>query len=114
VAAYAHRLEGVTTLPMTEARRRLGALPGIGPWTVSNVAMIGLGDADAVNAGDYWLKHVVTFALTGEPRGTGERMLELLEPWRGQRGRVCRLLHSGAPRPPRRGPRSALRKLARH
>jgi 3-methyladenine DNA glycosylase/8-oxoguanine DNA glycosylase len=74
--------------------------------------MLALGDSDAVNVGDYWLKHVVTFALTGEPRGTDERMLDLLEPWRGQRGRVCRLLLSGAPRPPRYGPRSPLRKLA--
>ena len=33
-------------------------------------------------------------------------------PWRGRRGRVCRLLLSGAPRPPRYGPRSPIRKLA--
>ena len=76
--------------------------------------MVALGDADAVDVGDYWLKHVVSHALTGEPRGTDERMLELLEPWRGQRGRVCRLLLHGAPPLPRFGPRLPFRNLAAH
>jgi hypothetical protein len=34
-------------------------------------------------------------------------MLELLEPWRGQRQRVVRLLLAGGARRPRRGPRFA-------
>jgi hypothetical protein len=34
-------------------------------------------------------------------------MLELLEPWRGHRQRVVRLLLAGGPRRPRRGPRTA-------
>jgi 3-methyladenine DNA glycosylase/8-oxoguanine DNA glycosylase len=112
-ASYGARLDEAARLPVSEARRRLAALPGIGPWTVNNVAMLAFGDADAVNVGDYWLKHIVCFALTGAPRGTDEHMLELLEPWRGQRGRVCRLLMSGAPRPPRFGPRMPLRLIAR-
>ena len=111
-ARHAPRLDETARMPVASARQRLAALPGVGPWTVNAVAMLALGDADAVNVGDYWLKHVVTFALTGEARGTDERMLELLEPWRGQRGRVCRLLLSGGPRPPRFGPRLPLRKLA--
>jgi 3-methyladenine DNA glycosylase/8-oxoguanine DNA glycosylase len=113
-AAHARRMDELPRLPVAEARRQLAALPGVGPWTVNNVAMLALGDPDAVNVGDYWLKHVVSFALTGEARGTDERMLALLEPWRGQRGRVCRLLLSGGPRPPRFGPRSRLRQIARH
>jgi hypothetical protein len=53
------------------------------------------------------LKHWVCHTLAGEPRGTDERMLELLEPWRarGQRGRVCRLVMSAGAAPPRYGPR---------
>jgi AraC family transcriptional regulator of adaptative response / DNA-3-methyladenine glycosylase II len=35
-----------------EARRRLGALPGIGPWTVETIAMRALGDPDAFPATD--------------------------------------------------------------
>jgi hypothetical protein len=33
--------------------------------------------------------------------------MALLEPWRGQRQRVVRLLGIGGSRPPRRGPRVA-------
>jgi len=113
-ASRAHRLEETVGMTIADARRRVGAFPGVGPWTVNNVAMLALGDADAVAVGDYWLKHVVSYALAGEARGTDERMLELLEPWRGQRGRVCRMLLAGAPRPPRFGPRLPLRQLAAH
>ena len=51
-----------------------------------------MGDPDAVAVGDYHLKNLVVHALAGEPRGTDERMLELLAPYAGQRGRVIRLL----------------------
>jgi 3-methyladenine DNA glycosylase/8-oxoguanine DNA glycosylase len=113
-AAHAPRLAEAAALPLDEARRRLFALHGVGPWTVNTVAMHALGDPDAVSVGDYWLKHIVAFALTGRACGTDELMLELLEPWRGQRGRVCRLLLHGAPPLPRFGPRLALRAIAAH
>lgn len=38
------------------ARAQLGALPGIGPWTVELVAMRGLGDPDAFPASDLGLR----------------------------------------------------------
>ena len=63
------------------------------------------GDPDAVSVGDFHLPSMVTWALAGEPRGTDERMLELLEAYRGQRGRVLRLLELTGGGPPRRGPR---------
>jgi len=113
-ASYAHRFRDAAVEDLTDVRRRLLALPGVGAWTLNEVAMVALGDPDAVSVGDYWLKHVVSNALTGEARGTDERMLELLEPWRGQRGRVCRLLLAGGPPLPRFGPRLALRNLAAH
>jgi 3-methyladenine DNA glycosylase/8-oxoguanine DNA glycosylase len=111
-AAHARRLADAESAPLDEGRRRLFALRGVGPWTVNTVAALALGDADAVPVGDYWVKHIVTHALTGAPRGTDERMLELLEPWRGQRGRVCRLLVRGAPALPRFGPRLPLQAIA--
>jgi 3-methyladenine DNA glycosylase/8-oxoguanine DNA glycosylase len=110
---YARRLEETTAMESADAHRRLQALPGIGPWTAAEVAAVALGDADAVSVGDYHLPHLVSFALAGEPRGSDERMLELLEPYRGQRARVVRLLEVGAPGPPRRGPRAQLRDIAR-
>jgi len=54
----------------------------------------------------------VAFALAGERRGTDERMLELLEPFRGQRGRVIRLLETSGIWPEARGPRMALQSIA--
>jgi 3-methyladenine DNA glycosylase/8-oxoguanine DNA glycosylase len=99
------RLEATTTMSLPDAYERLTAFPGIGPWSAAEVAHIALGDADAVSVGDYHLKHQVSFALAGEARGTDERMLELLEPWRGHRARVLRLLAAGGAHAPRRGPR---------
>jgi hypothetical protein len=56
----------------------------------------------------------VSFALAGEPRGGDERMLELLAPFAGHRGRVTRLIEASGVRAPRRGPRMRLRHIARH
>jgi hypothetical protein len=73
-----------------------------------------LGDADAVSIGDFNIAHQVCWALAGRPRGDDATMLELLEPYRGQRGRVIRLLVAGGVTAPRFGPRLALRNIARH
>ena len=45
------------------------------------------------------------WALAQEPRGTDERMLELLEPYRGQRGRVEVLLEVSGIHPSAFGPK---------
>ncbi len=76
------------------------------------MAGVALGDADAVPVGDYHLPNLVSWALAGEPRGTDDRMLELLAPWAGHRGRVLRLLGRGVGHAPRYGPRLALRNMA--
>lgn len=112
IGALADRLEAVVTLPITEAHRRLGAVVGIGPWTVNEVARDALGDPDAVSVGDFHLPNLVAFALAGDPRADDARMLELLEPYRGQRGRVVRLLEATGIGAPRRGPRMAPRSIA--
>ena len=62
-------------------------------------------DDDAVAIGDYHLPSIVSWNLAGEPRGTDDRMLALLEPFRGQRGRVVRLLVHAGRTPPAFGPR---------
>jgi 3-methyladenine DNA glycosylase/8-oxoguanine DNA glycosylase len=110
--SYAARLEETVEMAPADARRRLTALPGIGAWTAAEVAMVALGDADAVSLGDYHLPNQVSWALAGEPRGDDARMLELLEPWRGHRGRVLRLIGAGAGAAPRYGPRMPLRTIA--
>jgi 3-methyladenine DNA glycosylase/8-oxoguanine DNA glycosylase len=96
----------------TEAYARLGAMPGIGPWTLAEVGRIAFGDPDAVSVGDYHLPNVVAYALAREPRADDARMLELLEPYRGQRGRVQRLLEAAGIQAPRYGPRMSPQRIA--
>jgi 3-methyladenine DNA glycosylase/8-oxoguanine DNA glycosylase len=80
-------------------------LPGVGPWTVGSVLGPALGDPDAVPVGDFHYPHIVAWNLAGEARATDERMLELLEPYHGQRGRVLRALVSRGQAAPAFGPR---------
>lgn len=110
LARLADRLERAD---MDRATSLLSSIPGIGTWTVAEVRLRAFGDADAVSVGDYHLPGLVTWTLAGEPSGTDERMLELLEPYRGQRARVVRLLELDGPRPARRGPRMRSRFLER-
>jgi 3-methyladenine DNA glycosylase/8-oxoguanine DNA glycosylase len=112
VAARANRFEEIVTLTREDAYRRLRAMPGIGPWTAAEVAVRALGDADAVSVGDFHLPHLVAFCLAGEIRSNDTRMLELLEPWRGHRARVVRLLELSGLRPPAFGPRLSPRSIA--
>lgn len=84
--------------------RILTALPGVGPWTAAETRIRAYGDSDAVSVGDYHLAHQVGYALTGS-RTDDDGMLELLEPWRGHRQRVIRLILASGVREPRRGPR---------
>ena len=103
-AAVAHRLD--EDVPLAETRRRLLTVRGIGPWTVAETTSRALGDADAVSVGDFHLAHLVGWALTGS-RTDDDGMLELLEPWRGHRQRVIRLLEiTQTTNAPRFGPRS--------
>jgi 3-methyladenine DNA glycosylase/8-oxoguanine DNA glycosylase len=112
VATRAARFEEITTMPLPAAYARLRAMPGIGPWTAAEVAVRALGDPDAVSVGDFHLPNVVAWALAGEPRADDRRMLELLEPWRGHRARVVRLIELSGLRPPAYGPRYAARSIA--
>ena len=108
-AEVAPRIEGAGP---AEAYARLGAMPGIGPWTLAEVGRIAFGDADAISVGDFHLPNLVAWALAREPRADDARMLELLEPYRGQRGRVQRLLEASGIQAPRYGPRMAPHRIA--
>ena len=107
-AAASPRLESLATAPSSDVRRMLHRIDGIGTWTSAETVAVSHGDADAVSVGDFHLKNVVAWHLTGKPRGTDEEMLELLEEFRPHRGRVVRLL-STLGKPPAYGPRLAPR-----
>ena len=109
-AARAGWLDAATSA--AEATARLRSLPGIGAWTAAEVVRCAFGDPDAVSVGDFHVPNIVAWALAGEPRADDARMLELLEPYRGQRGRAQRLLEVGGITAPRYGPRMAPRSFA--
>jgi 3-methyladenine DNA glycosylase/8-oxoguanine DNA glycosylase len=100
------RLQEAVDLPHEQAMARMTAVPGLGPWTAALVLRLAAGDPDAVEVGDYHVKNHVAWSLAGRPRGTDAFMLELLEPFRGHRGRVVTLLLARGPRAPKRGPRA--------
>jgi len=112
VCGRASRLEECVELTPEQATARLTHFMGVGAWTAAEVAARAFGDPDAVSVGDFHLPHLVSWVLAGEMRGTDERMLELLEPYKGQRGRVIRLIEAGAGRRPRRAPRQRIRSIA--
>jgi 3-methyladenine DNA glycosylase/8-oxoguanine DNA glycosylase len=82
-------------------RDTLLRVSGIGPWTTETVLGYGAGDTDAAIPGDLHLPHVVCYALAGERPGSDERMMELLEPFRGHRFRIIRLLYAARVSVPR-------------
>ncbi len=107
------RIESWMALTPAEARVRLQSIPGIGPWTAAEATRAAFGDPDAVSIGDFHLPDLVAWALAREPRADDARMLELLEPYAGQRARVVRLLEVSGIRVPRFGPRFAPRHIGR-
>ncbi|GLW96030.1 3-methyladenine DNA glycosylase [Microtetraspora sp. NBRC 16547] len=109
--SHAAKLEATVTSPaggFAEADRLLRALPGIGVWTSAEVRQRSHGDPDAPSVGDFHLSGLVGYALTGQ-KVDDAAMLELLEPFRGQRHRVTWLIALSGRRPPSRGPRMPVR-----
>ena len=107
-AGRAGRLEALVEREPAAAAKALRSLPGVGVWTAAEVAQRALGDADAVSVGDFHLAKLVGWVLVGEPVDD-DTMLELLEPYRGHRFRVVRMVELSGHHPPRRGPRLAPR-----
>jgi 3-methyladenine DNA glycosylase/8-oxoguanine DNA glycosylase len=108
VARIADRLWRWVRLPHDELASTLSLVRGIGPWTVGEVMGPACGDDDAVAVGDYHLPNLVAWNLAGEPRADDARMLALLEPFHGQRGRVIRLLGLAGAGAPKFGPRQRI------
>jgi 3-methyladenine DNA glycosylase/8-oxoguanine DNA glycosylase len=86
----------------------LTTLRGIGPWTAAETFQRSHGDPDQVSVGDYHVPHYVGYALAGDRHCDDEGMLELLEPWAGQRQRIVRLILASGRLPERRGPRATI------
>lgn len=108
LAARAIRLEEASSMSFEAANKRLQAFKGVGPWTSGLVRLLALGDTDAFPLGNYHFPNKVAWLLAGEARASETRMLELLEPYVTQRGRVFRLMKAAGTTAPRRGPKLTL------
>jgi 3-methyladenine DNA glycosylase/8-oxoguanine DNA glycosylase len=108
-ATVASSLERATASAATlaEAAALLRTVSGVGVWTAAETLQRSHGDPDAVSVGDYHLAHYVGSALIGR-RVDDDGMLELLEPWAGQRQRVVRLILASGHRDERHGPRMTI------
>lgn len=113
VANYATRIEQWSTLPPIEAAQKLQLLRGIGPWTIGSASAHALGDPDSVPVGDFHIPNMVCWTLADRPRGTDAEMLQLLQPYCGQRGRVIRLLSLDGNAAPKFGPRQRIQPMHR-
>ncbi|MFF3845517.1 DNA-3-methyladenine glycosylase family protein [Streptomyces sp. NPDC002328] len=101
----ARRLEEAVGMEPGAAQARLEVVPGIGPWTSAETVQRSHGAADAVTVGDLHLPGIVGFALAGDRGADDSVMLELLEPYAGQRHRAARLILLSGRVPGRRAPR---------
>ena len=111
-ARRAARLEEAAAMDAGAAIARLSALPGLGAWTATATVIASHGDPDVILLRDYGMPTKVNYAFTGDAtrldpdRGGDQIMCEHLEPWRGHRQRIIRLLFVAGIDPPRRGARA--------
>ncbi|WP_461296451.1 DNA-3-methyladenine glycosylase family protein [Streptomyces harbinensis] len=112
-ARVARRMEEAAAMELPAAIARLCAVDGIGPWTAAETLQRSNGAADAVTVGDLHLPGLIGYALTGVRGSDDARMLELLEPYAGQRYRAARLILLSGIAPARRAPRQRHARIAR-
>jgi 3-methyladenine DNA glycosylase/8-oxoguanine DNA glycosylase len=93
VVAVGESLERLIATDAAVAAQKLRTIAGVGVWTAHEVVQRSHGDADSVSIGDFHVSKRVGWALIGE-RVDDDGMLELLEPWRGHRQRVVRLIEA--------------------
>lgn len=113
LARHADKLWGWTVSGAAMLGAKLALIDGIGPWTIGSVLGPVCGDPDAVPIGDFHFPNTVAWALDGQARADDARMLELLEPYRGQRGRVLSAIVSTAVAAPAFGPRKRIQPMSK-
>ena len=105
VAEVASRIDAWPAHDVDAIVRKLSSVPGVGPWTVQNYLGFVLGYPDALPLGDYDLPHRVATLFHGRARSNDEEMVTTLEPYRGQRWRIVRLMEESGARFVRFAPR---------
>lgn len=100
----AARLEETLEMPHAEAASRLRTVPGVGIWTAAEIRQRAHGDPDAFSWMDFHVARNVSWALVGTVLDD-VACAEVIEPYRGHRYRVQRLLEMDGATRPRRAPR---------
>ncbi len=110
VNRLAPRLHRAVTDPTSDrdVDSMLRSVPGVGQWTIAETARTTVGDPDAVSTGDFHLPNTVAWLFRRRARSDDDEMLRLLEPYRGQRGRVLRLVMLSRTRAPKFGPKGRI------
>jgi len=85
-------LAGLASLDAEEARERLVAVKGVGPWTADIFLLFCLGHPDAFPAGDLALQEAARLALGLNARPDAARLERISERWRPLRGVAARML----------------------
>ncbi len=106
-AGHAGRLEQTLDLTGEPAAQALRTLPGVGVWTAAEVRQRAHGDPDAFSWNDFHVARNVSWALCGTVLDDAG-CASLVEPYRGHRYRVQRLLELHGASRPRRAPRMTL------
>ncbi|MFW0794128.1 3-methyladenine DNA glycosylase [Gordonia sp. CPCC 205515] len=101
-------IRGATAMDVERHSDRLRLLRGVGRWTEAETRARALGDADAVPVGDYHIPSLVGQTLVGAPVDDAG-MLELLEPYAGQRYRLIKMIELYGEWPERHGARMSVR-----
>lgn len=105
VARIAGHIDRMFDEAYPEVDRKLSCQTGLGPWTVQNFLGFGFAHPDALPTGDYDLPHRVSSLFTGKPRSNDEEMARILEPYRGHRFRIIRMIDQAGVKHTRMGPR---------
>lgn len=105
LAKESKRIERLAASDRERLVTYLNSIRGVGEWTIQYLLGTGLGDPDAVMVGDYGLPNTVSWFFAQKPRSNDEEMLELLEPYRGNRFRVLNMLLQAGIQAPRFGPK---------
>ncbi len=113
VARHASKFWDWAELDPAETARLLRLIPGVGVWTTGCVTGPAMGDVDAVPVGDFHVKNIIGWNLAEEARATDERMLELLAPYEGRRGRVVRAVTAHGRGAPKFGPKQRIVSMSR-
>lgn len=71
------------TMSVREATKVLRAVPGIGPWTTSYIALRALGDIDSIPLQDVGLRTAISYGGAMISPSRLELVAEAWRPWRG-------------------------------